>query len=183
MTLPSKFAREFELPVGVMPLGPQLDKRKFSGGGAIPPWQRPAFVAAGSGDRLYARRGEDQFLPSTGQGHIHDVSFFHMDNWLAVLKLDELIKSDDISIDLLTAYKVAREFESISLQQAVSDVRDSLGESAESPHLAEIFALGSTGEVLSAALRMDFPGFLSGRESGGGLGGFRPTCVRAGHDE
>src|SRR5216684_3742418 len=45
MTLPSKFAREFELPVGVMPLGPQLDKRKFSGGGAIPlgnAWRRCA---------------------------------------------------------------------------------------------------------------------------------------------
>src|SRR5216684_9303601 len=37
MTLPSKFAREFELPVGVMPLGLQLDKREFSGGDAIPP--------------------------------------------------------------------------------------------------------------------------------------------------
>ena len=47
MTLPSKFAREFELPVGVMPLGPQLDKRKFSGGGAIPPpWQRLAQMRA-----------------------------------------------------------------------------------------------------------------------------------------
>ena len=46
MTLPSKFAREFELPVGVMPLGPQLDKRKFSGCGAIPPWQRLAQMRA-----------------------------------------------------------------------------------------------------------------------------------------
>jgi len=76
---------------------------------------------------------------------------------------------------LLTVQEVAQEFESSSLQQAVDDVRDSLGESAKSPYLAEIFAFGSTGEVLSAALRMDLPGFLSGRESGGGLSGFRPT--------
>ena len=75
-----------------------------------------------------------------------------------------------------------RQFEFTLLQQAVDDVRDSLGESAKSPRLAEIFALGSTGEVLSAALRMDFAGFLSGRESGGGLSGFRQT-FRAGHDE
>ncbi len=38
----SKFAREFELPVGVLPLGPQLDKREFSGGDAIPPLATPA---------------------------------------------------------------------------------------------------------------------------------------------
>ena len=30
---------------------------------------------------------------------------------------------------------------------------------------------------------MDFPGFLSGRESGGGLSGFRPRCIRAAHVE
>jgi hypothetical protein len=101
----------------------------------------PAFVAAGSRDRFYARRGEDQFLPSTGQGHIHDVSLFHVDNWLAVLKLDELITSDDISIDLLTAYKVAREFESISLRQAVwpaGDYPDRVVESARVRRLAAI---------------------------------------------
>src|SRR5713226_5034087 len=78
----------------------------------------PRLRSRGGGDRFYARRGEDQFLPSTGQGHIHDVSLFHVDNWVAVLKLDELIKVRRLSIDLLTAYKVAREFESISLRQA-----------------------------------------------------------------
>src|SRR5216683_2964847 len=58
---------------------------------------------------------------------------------------------------LLTVQEVARQFEFNSLQQAVDDVRDSLGESAKSLHLAEIFAFGSTGEVLSAALQWIFP--------------------------
>ena len=47
---------------------------------------------------------------------------------------------------LLTVQEVARQFESNSLQQAVHDVRDSLREWAKSRHLAEIFALGSTGQ-------------------------------------
>src|SRR5260370_7430537 len=75
----------------------------------------PRLCSRGSGDRFYARRGEDQVLPSTGQGHINDVSLFHVDNWLAVLNLDELITSDDISIDFLTAYKVAPKFKSLPL--------------------------------------------------------------------
>jgi hypothetical protein len=66
MTLPSKFAREFELPVGVMPLGPQLDKRKFSGGGAIPPpWQRLAQMrardAASGRDSMHPLASSDRF--------------------------------------------------------------------------------------------------------------------------
>ncbi len=103
----------------------------------------PRLRSRGSGDRFYARRGEDQFLPSTGHGHIHDGSLFHVDNRFAVLKLDELIKSDDINIDLLTAYKVAREFESISLRQAVwqaGDYPDRFAESARVRRLAAIKA-------------------------------------------
>src|SRR5216683_1770217 len=84
---------------------------------------------------------------------------------------------------LLTVYEVAREFEFNFLQQAVSDVCDSLRNCAKSPHLAEIFASTVHERDPLRSAPGHSRGFLSGRQSGGGLSGFRPRCVRAGHDE
>jgi hypothetical protein len=74
-----------------------------------------------------------------------------------------------LSDGLVTGYKVAREFESISLQRPVVDVRYSPANCAKQARLAGTFASRSSGETLRRGPKPYFRGFLYDPTFGGGL--------------
>ena len=71
--------------------------------------------------------------------------------------------------NLLTANKVAREFEFTPLRQRVFSFRDSLIICVKNAHLAGIRHSRSTGELVSSGFRREFWRFLSVCTLGGGL--------------
>jgi hypothetical protein len=64
-----------------------------------------------------------------------------------------------LSDGLLTVFKVAREFEFISLRQRVFRFRDSLLLCVKKAHLAAISHSRSTGELISLRLNASFEDF------------------------